>query len=263
MKARKLAAGLAASLAMSGIALALSVSAPAYSADASSTVTTEELCEWRMVGAPTAITMSSGVNEYKGSTLEMAQNFTSTSGTAGADETFTVYATGNQQAAGGSRTEFNECTFYGTNKTKALVSVGLSAKDGNTAVKFNAVDEAGTADTGMSFGIGTDAGESTFDISLTDTSACAAPWSASALTLGLDNADDTVGDETSSGTLVTIPIANVDGTGYTTAGGTDRCLAPMKISTDIPANLLPDTPGDDYTWSGIVLTFTLSSPTSD
>jgi hypothetical protein len=206
-------------------------------ANIESEVVTEEQCEWRIVSVPGSIELSSGGAEYVGAALTLSAEF------AGVDD-LNVYVTGGEQVGVSPNTN-TACTFYSDINPgfKTRPTVVMSTGVGTFDATYDD-DGSSIADEGLSFAL-TDSG---LDLAVDDT-ACATEW------VSPTDGDTLVASD--SGVMLEI-------TDFTSIGNTHavdlglRCEAPLTVSIDIPANLLPEAPGKTYTWSGISLTTTLT-----
>ena len=204
----------------------------------SSSVVTEEECTWKMMNAPSVITLSPtvGGSEYEGVALTISATLTD----------FDVHSTGNLDTTP-SLTEHNECTFYGTgNVTRPIVSMSIG--NGSFTATYG---DSNTADNALDFDLDAD---NAFDITWS-ASDCAAKWTQSGLNLHATAL---------TGTLVTIPlIGNVtDPVADANPGSNDRCVDDLAFEVTIPANRKPAAPGETYTWTGPTLTTALSTSDS-
>jgi hypothetical protein len=234
---RKKLAGVAL-MAISGLTLSVSATLSAASADPATTgtsVVTEELCTWQIIGAPSTITLEPAVagTEYEGDAVEVSKAFTE------ADTAeLNVYSSGNVTT--GSRTTYGNCTFYSA-PTRPVVTMSIGDAD------FTATAASGGADASMDFEASTGN-----EFNVDQTSSCAAKWTVA--DLGLKSG-------ALSGTVMSIPtLADVDS--RVTGTGTDRCKADFEININIPGGKTPTYPGQTYSWSGPAFTTALTTSNS-
>lgn len=222
-------------VAVSGLILSLSAnfaSASAETAATSSSVVTEELCTWYMLGAPSSITLApaSAGTEYEGDAIEVSDAFT-----ASANEDLNVYSSGN--VTSGSRSTYGNCTFYSA-PTRPTVTMSIGDAD------FTASAASGGADNAMDF-----AATTGNELDVDQSSSCAAKWTATDLALE---------SSALSGDLITIStIGDVDS--RVTGTGNDRCSADFTVKISIPAGKTPTHPGQTYSWSGPTFTTALTT----
>ena len=225
-------------VAVSGLVLSLSANfatASAETAATSSSVVTEELCTWYMLGAPSSITLApaSEGTEYEGDAIEVSDAFT-----ASANEDLNVYSSGPSVSA--SRTTYANCTFYGA-PTRPIVTMSIGDAD------FTATAASGGADAPMDF-----AASDGNELDVDQSSSCVAKWTTADLALKTGGL---------SGNLITIPtIGNVDS--RVTGDGNDRCSADFTVKINIPADKTPTYPGQTYSWSGPSFTTALTTSNS-
>jgi len=224
-------------LAFSGFAGLMVVAPGALATDAgvSSSVVTEELCEWQIFAVPADFAVSSGGAEYVGEILPL---------TAVA-QTVNVYVTGNEQATP-SAADNTACAFYTEVDPgfKTRPTVVMSVGTGEFAATYPGVDDAVTEDGGMSFTLN----DSPLKITSTLPASCIEDnWAATNLSLGVSG----------SGVNMEIPlIANIDN--VQAENGGQRCTNSFVASIDIPGDVMPLGPGKTYSYSGITLTTTLT-----
>ncbi len=230
-------------VAVSGLVLSLSANfatASAETAATSSSVVTEELCTWYMLGAPSSITLApaSEGTEYEGDAIEVSDAFT-----ASANKDLNVYSSGNVTA--GSRTTYGNCTFYSA-PTRPTVSMSIGDAD------FTATASTGGVDTTMDFAASTGN-----ELNVDQTSDCNVKWTLSDLALKT---------AALSGNVMTIStLGNVDSRVSSPVGdtaGNDRCSADYTIKINIPAGKTPTYPGQTYSWSGPTFTTALTTSNS-
>ncbi len=225
-------------VAVSGLVLSLSANfatASAETAATSSSVVTEELCTWYMLGAPSSITLApaSEGTEYEGDAIEVSDAFT-----ASANKDLNVYSSGPSGSA--SRTTYANCTFYGA-PTRPTVTMSIGDAD------FTATAASGGADAPMDF-----AASDGNELDVDQSSSCVAKWT---------TADLALKTSALSGNLITIPtIGNVDS--RVTGDGNDRCSADFTVKINIPAGKTPTYPGQTYSWSGPSFTTALTTSNS-
>jgi hypothetical protein len=222
-------------VAVSGLVLSLSANfatASAETANTNSSVVTEELCTWYMLGAPSSITLApaSAGTEYEGDAIEVSDTFASSG-----DEDLNVYSSGN--VTSGSRSTYGNCTFYSA-PTRPTVTMSIGDAD------FTATAASGGADNEMDF-VATTGNELDVD----ETSSCVEKWTTTDLALKTSAL---------SGDLITIPtIGDVDS--RVTGTGNDRCSADFTVKINIPAGKTPTYPGQTYSWSGPTFTTALTT----
>lgn len=225
-------------VAVSGLVLSLSANfatASAQNASTSSSVVTEELCTWYMLGAPSSITLApaSEGTEYEGDAIEVSDTFDSIGG-----EDLNVYSSGN--VTSGSRSTYGNCTFYSA-PTRPTVTMSIASDS------FTASAATGGADSSMNFVASTGN-----ELDVDQSSSCAAKWTATDLALK---------SSALSGDLITIStIGDVDS--RVTGTGNDRCSADFTVKINIPAGKTPTYPGQTYSWSGPTFTTALTTSNS-
>ena len=225
-------------VAVSGLVLSLSANfatASAQNAATSSSVVTEELCTWYMLGAPSSITLApaSEGTEYEGDAIEVSDTFASSGG-----EDLNVYSSGN--VTSGSRSTYGNCTFYSA-PTRPTVTMSIASDS------FTASAATGGADSSMNFVASTGN-----ELDVDQSSSCAAKWTATDLALK---------SSALSGDLITIStIGDVDS--RVTGTGNDRCSADFTVKINIPAGKTPTYPGQTYSWSGPTFTTALTTSNS-
>lgn len=230
-------------IAVSGLLFSLSTSfsnANAVDATTGTSVVTEELCTWYMLGAPSEISLTPAVagTEYEGDEILVSDSFNE------ADTAeLNVYSSGNVSA--GDRTTYGNCTFYSAPKRP---TVTMSVVNGDFVARAGASD----TDTVMNFEA---AGSNGLLVDLT--SSCNAKWTAADLNL---KTGSLTGEALKIATLadvdsrVTSPVSGV--------AGNDRCKADFVIKINIPGAKTPTYPGRTYTWSGPSFTTALTTATS-
>ncbi len=224
-------------LAVSGLMISLGLSFSSANAETATTdtsVVTEELCTWYMLGAPSTIALTPAVpgTEYEGDLIEVSASFEE----ANEDE-LNVYSSGNVTA--GDRTTFGSCTFYSA-ATRPTVTMSISDAD------FTADASLGGADAGMDFEATTGN-----EFQVDQTSSCDVKWSTSDINL-------------KSGALSASPmsIATLADVDARVTSANDRCKADLTVSIDIPGGKTPVYPGQTYSWSGPSFTTSLSTSNS-
>ncbi len=231
-------------VAVSGLVLSLSANfatASAQNASTSSSVVTEELCTWYMLGAPSSITLApaSEGTEYEGDAIEVSDTFASSGG-----EDLNVYSSGN--VTSGSRSTYGNCTFYSA-PTRPTVTMSIASDS------FTASAATGGADSSMNFVASTGN-----ELNVDQTSTCNIKWTRSDLALKT---------AALSGNVMTIPtLGDVDSRVSSPVGdtaGNDRCSADFVIKINIPAGKTPTYPGQTYSWSGPTFTTALTTSTSN
>jgi hypothetical protein len=227
--------------------------ADSSSAAVTSTVATEELCTWYLLGAPSSLALSAGVDgdgdpvEYEGTALSLSAQLIHADSAS-----LTAYASGNETGDNlWADDGFSECTFYGE-VTRPIVTVELDGIDFTAAVAAGETD-AGAADSAVSFSA-TAQSELTFDFE-TRGSTCTS-WTVADINV--------VSEATKQG--VPMKVASLDDVGnpVNVASDAKRCSRESTISTTVPASLTPTYPGQDYVWTGPTVTYTLrTSGTSE
>ena len=225
-------------IAVSGLLFSLSTSFSNANADPAATstsVVTEELCTWYMLGAPSAIALTPSIagTEYEGDEILVSDSFVE------ADETeLNVYSSGN--VTQGNRSTYGNCTFYSA-ATRPTVTMSISDGD------FTASAGIGGADTVMDFEANTEN-----SLVVDQTSSWDAKWTAADLSLKA---------AAPSGVPLTIPtLSAVDN--RVTGTGNDRCKADFTIKINIPGSKTPTYPGQTSSWSGPSFTTALTTATS-
>lgn len=230
-------------VAISGLILSLSANfatASAQTAATNSSVVTEELCTWYMLGAPSSITLApaSAGTEYEGDAIEVSDAFTSSD-----NEDLNVYSSGNVTA--GSRTTYGNCTFYSA-PTRPTVTMSIGDAD------FTATASEGGVDLGMDFTASTGN-----ELNVDQTSSCDLKWARTDLALKT---------MALSGDVMTIAtLGDVDSRVSSPVGdtaGNDRCSANFTVKINIPAGNTPRYPGQTYSWSGPSFTTALTTSNS-
>lgn len=204
----------------------------------SSSITTEEECTWKMLNAPSSLSLGPATagTEYEGVALDISASISD----------FDVHSTGNLDTSP-TTTTHNECTFYGAgNRTRPIVTMAI--EDGDFGATYGA---SPTADAAMDFSL--DAANA-LDIVWGGT-ACDAKWTKSTLGLHATGLSG-IALQIPTVTDVTDPIADAN------AGSNDRCLDSVSFTVTIPANKKPASPGATYTFTGPQLTTTLSTSTT-
>ncbi len=220
---------------ISGLTLSLGASFSSANAETEATtgtsVVTEELCTWYMLGAPAAISLTPAVEgtEYEGDAIEVSQDFA-----AASSADLNVYSSGN--ATAGDRTTYGSCTFYSA-PTRPIVTMSI-ADDG-----FSATAAAGGSDAAMNF----DANVSNALV-VDQTSSCAAKWTTADLAL-----------QTSALSGKPMEIQTLADVDDRVTGSNDRCSADFTVKINIPGGKTPTYPGQTYSWSGPAFTTALST----
>jgi hypothetical protein len=228
----------AALIATSGLVFSIGMAySPASATDATTatSVVTEELCTWYMLGAPSSIALAPAVagTEYEGDAIEVSKSFD-----AAENADLNVYSSGN--VTEGTRTTYGNCTFYSAPQ-KPTVTMSIADAD------FSATAAIGGVDAPMDFSASTGN-----EFKIDQTSSCAVKWTATDLALKTGSL---------SATFLTIPtLADVDA--RVTGTGNDRCSADFTIKINIPANKTPTYPGQSYSWSGPAFTTALTTSAS-
>lgn len=216
------------------------------SASVTSVVTTEELCTWYMLGAPTAISLTTDAEgmEYEGPALSLSATMLHAS-----SKSINVYASGNQ--TGGNRwgnTDYTECTFYGI-KARPVTTVTLTSVNFTAVAATSDVFPSAGADDAMSFSASVDR-PIAFDFTTR--------YGCEAYTL----ADVSITSNASLwGTPLKIAAIGDVITPVNIAADAKRCSQEYTISTTVPQGLNPTYPGNQYTWTGPSVVFSLRAPT--
>jgi len=228
---------------LAGLSLPAVIASTGASADTPGTATTgtsivtEELCTWFMLGAPAAISLTptGGVVEYVGEVVPVSAAF------AGATN-LNVYSSGN--ATPGSRTTFEECTFYSSPR-RPIVTVSISDDE------FIATAVDGGADTAMDFeAISV---TNAFNVSAT-VDACVGPWTVT--NAGLSGEGVALSE-------VLTEIATVGEVESRVTTTNDRCATDLNFSINIPEGMTPLYAGQTYNWEGPGFTTALTTSTTD
>lgn len=221
-------------MAISGLLLSFGLSnsmANAETATTGTSVVTEELCTWYMLGAPSSIALvpaGEGV-EYQGDEIEVSKSFL-----ASDEADLNVYSSGN--VTEGDRETYGSCTFYSA-PTRPIVT--MSIEDAN----FTAQAASGGADSTMNF----DA-ENTNGLLVDQTGTCDAKW---------NKADLDLKSGALSGTPMTIStLSNVDDR---VTDSNDRCSVNFTVKINIPGGKTPTYPGQTYSWEGPSFTTALTT----
>ena len=204
-----------------------------------SVITTEEECTWKLLNAPSSISLTNADPDAEYEGLEMTVSATI--------ENFDVHSTGNMDESP-SISAHNECTFYGTgNVSRPIVDISINAGS------FSASAENGGADANLDF---TTDVSNALDFSWADQDCDALVWTQSEPSLYSGSLSATLLEITDVN-AVTDPV--IDGL----EGSNDRCLDDLSVEVVIPANMKPLYPGEQYTWSGPTLTTALTTSTSN
>ena len=206
-------------------------------ASTGTSIVTEELCTWYMLGAPSTITLAPALvegvaPEYVGEAIPVSAAF------AGATN-LNVYSSGNVNTGG--RDSFGECTFY-SSPTRPIVTVSIADVD------FTANAALGGADVDMDF---VAAAGNAFTVGATDAT-CGLPWTVS---------DAALATAALSNTLTTITTKGAVDSRVT--GTNDRCATDLTVGINIPGAKTPLYPGQTYVWAGPAFTTALTTSTTD
>jgi hypothetical protein len=223
---------------LAGLSLPAVIASTSASADEATTgtsIVTEELCTWYMLGAPAEISLTptGGAVEYVGDVVPVSAAF------AGEDD-LNVYSSGN--VTRGDRTTFEECTFY-SSPTRPIVTVSISDD------AFTATALVGGPDTSMDFEA---MGANEFMVDATD-ALCGSPWT-------VINAE-LLGEGAALSEVLTT-IATVEGVDDRVTSTNDRCATDLTFSINIPEGMTPVHAGQTYNWEGPGFTTALSTSTS-
>jgi len=206
-------------------------------ASTGTSIVTEELCTWYMLGAPSIITLAPELDvitgaapEYVGEEVPVSAAFTD-----GAN--LNVYSSGNETP--GDRFTFGQCTFYSA-PTRPIVTVSI-ADDA-----FSATAEGGGVDAPMNFAAITG---NEFNVVVDPT--CVAPWTVTSAAL-----------KTAALSSIITTIETVGIVDDRVTGSNDRCATNLNVSIDIPGAKTPTYPGQRYVWEGPDFTTALSTSTS-
>jgi hypothetical protein len=225
-------------IAVSGLLFSLSSSfsnANAETATTDTSVVTEELCTWYMLGAPSTIALTPAVpgTEYEGDAILVSDSFEEADSAE-----LNVYSSGN--VTSGSRSTHGNCTFYSA-ATRPTVTMSISDGD------FTATANIGGADTVMDFSAATGN-----ELVVDQTSTCDGKWT---------TADLSLKTAALSGVPLTIPtLSTVDA--RVTGTGNDRCKADFTVKINIPGSKTPTYAGQTYSWSGPSFTTALTTDNS-
>lgn len=237
----------------SGDDFAEQASADSSSATVTSTVTTEELCTWYLLGAPSSLALEAGTDgngndlEYEGVALSLSAELVHADSAS-----LTAYSSGNESGDNlWGDDEYSECTFYGE-ATRPIVTVELADIE-FTAATSGTADPANQADTAVSFSA---AATSQLNFDFTTRGSTCTTWT-------LDDISVT-SDATKQGVPMKITSLNDVGNPVNQASDAKRCSRDSTISVTVPANLTPTYPGQEYVWTGPTVTYTLrTSSTSE
>ena len=210
---------------------------PPTSASTGTSIVTEQLCTWYMLGAPAEISLTptGGVVEYVGDVVPVSAAF------AGGDN-LNVYSSGN--VTPGDRTTFAECTFYSSPR-RPIVTVSISDD------AFTATAVVGGADTSMDFeAISV---TNAFNVNATDDT-CGSPWTVN--NAGLSGVGVALSE-------VLTTIATVGGVDDRVTSTNDRCATDLNFSINIPDGMTPLYAGQTYEWEGPGFTTALTTSTTD
>jgi len=228
---------------LAGLSLPAVIASTSASADEATTgtsIVTEELCTWYMLGAPSTISLTptGGAVEYVGDVVPVSAAF------AGGDN-LNVYSSGN--VTPGDRSTFGECTFY-SSPTRPIVTVSIS--DDAFTAKATGIDGSGEArsDTAMNFGAVS--GTNEFNVDATPVS-CGSPWTVSDAGLA--------GTEAGLRHVLTT-ISTLGGVDDRVTSTNDRCVTDLNVNISIPDLMTPTHPGETYVWEGPAFTTALSTP---
>ena len=230
MNQKKIGAGLMA-LAFPVIALSLSVGS-ANAASVESTVTAMDVCQWKVAGVPTTITLSSA-SKYVGTALVVSSATT---------DTVQVRLSGSVDNWTSGDAESTECTFY---NNQASVALNVAMSSTSVRATYPGVGGVATEDPLLSFSVGA---EKPFTISAA--SNCEASFTVSRSTINLTGDPATTMVSRNHSTL---------GNDYL-PGAAPKCSISTGYSLTIPAiNGVPASPGAVYSFSGGSVAFVFSS----
>ena len=209
-------------------AVIASTGASAEEATTGTSIVTEELCTWYMIGAPAEISLEPtlGVVEYVGDPIAVSADF------AGPTN-LNVYSSGN--VTFGDRDSFGQCTFYSVPR-RPIVTVSIAAGP------FIATAPGGP-DLAMNFSPVT-GNEFKVDVNPT----CLEPWDVTSAALRTDALSRIITQIPTVGEVEDrVTIAN------------DRCATDLNFNINIPGGVTPAQPGATYTWAGPAFTTALST----
>ena len=205
---------------------------PPTGATTGTSIVTEELCTWYMLGAPSTITLApelvGGVApEYVGEEVPVSAAFTD-------GDNLNVYSSGNETP--GDRFTFGQCTFYSA-PTRPIVTVSIEDD------AFSATAEGGGVDALMNFAA-IEGNE--FNVVLDPT--CIAPWTVTSAAL-----------KTAALSSIITTIATVGIVEDRVTDSNDRCATNLNVNINIPGAKTPTYPGQTYVWEGPGFTTALST----
>jgi len=202
-------------------------------ASTGTSIVTEELCTWYMLGAPSTISLTptGGAVEYVGDVVPVSAAFAE-------GDNLNVYSSGN--VTPGDRSTFGECTFY-SSPTRPIVTVSIEDD------AFTATAVVGGADTSMDFeAISV---TNAFNVNATDDT-CGSPWTV--INAGLSGEGVALSE-------VLTTIATVGGVDGRVESTNDRCATDLTFSINIPEGMTPVYAGQTYNWEGPGFTTALTT----
>lgn len=248
----KSAAALLASFALLAASAALTATASSSneaggqnnsSTSTTSVVDSQEQCTWFLTGIQNSLTLevASGGTSGKYDGTEMVLQKASP-----AD--ITAYTSGN--LAAGTADANTECTFY---NSKTGITIGNSIEAyAVTAENTVAADEAMGYNLSVSNPLKVTYTEGTC-WNNGDTDQAENDWTVASSAINMYAAG------TNSGDVMSLSYANTQQVNSTSAS--ERCSASYVVELKIPANLEPDRPGDDHTFTGPSLKYSVTLPT--
>jgi hypothetical protein len=229
MNRKKIGAALIA-LSFPVIALSMSVGS-ANAASVESTVTAMDVCQWKVAGVPTTISLSSA-SKYVGAALVVS---------SAATDTVQVRLSGSVDTWASGDAASTECTFY-NNQASAALNVAMSST--SVRATYPGVGGVATEDTLLSFTVGA---EKPFRINTT--SNCES-FNVSPSAIDLIGGPATTMVSRNHSTLSNDYVA----------GAAPKCSISTGYSLTIPAiSGVPASPGAVYSFSGGSVAFVFSS----
>ena len=239
------------SLAVSGLAGLMLVAPGALAngqgnGNVGGSVRTKEACDWRIQDIPATVTLASEPDPTNGQTVYDGTAMTLSS--VAQDQN--VYVTGNLQETNSDSLN-TKCIFYnvpgtsGTDATRPDVTMATTGTGVFEATYQD--DDTGTEiDSGMQVTLGT----SPLGVAFAECGDQANVWTTTDLNLGAS----------ATATSVEIPTIGDVVQSQQEDGGL-RCNQTYVVSIALPVGVVPDSPGAVYTFSGVILTTTLTTST--
>jgi len=249
------------SLAVSGLAglMLVAPGALANGQGVGGSVLTKQACDWRITEVDASFTLESALADP--TNVESESNSRAIyDGTpitiSSAEQSQNVYVTGNSQTVN-SDSDNTRCIFYqvgGAVKTRPTVVMKTGTQvftasypilDGNGDPVLEDGNPTYQTDADMEITLG---GISPLGVAFSDPNTCSSEWSNA--DLSLNASEEATALEIAS--LSDILVAQQKDSGQ-------RCDQPYVVSLQLPGGVVPDSPGAVYTYSGIVLTTTLTA----